>query len=98
MGLRRDYYRDRGNVVEADYGRFNETKDEYDRFRLKTPTLRNIALTFPYFHDGTVETLEEAVDSMVKYQVGKKAQASQTAEIVEFLNSLTGSFQGVPLQ
>jgi cytochrome c peroxidase len=97
MGLRRDYYRDRGNVVEADYGRFKETGDEYDRFRLKTPTLRNIALTFPYFHDGSAETLEEAVDTMVKYQVGKKAQATQTAEIVQFLHSLTGSYQGKQL-
>lgn len=98
MGLRRDYYRDRGNVLEPDYGRFNETKEEYDRFRLKTPTLRNIALTFPYFHDGTADTLEEAVDTMVKYQVGKRAKAQQTAEIVEFLHSLTGSYQGVMLQ
>ena len=98
MGLRRDYFRDRGNVVKPDYGRFNHTGDEFDRFRLKTPTLRNIAVSFPYFHDGSANTLEEAVETMVKYQVGKKPQASQTAEITAFLHSLTGAYQGKMLQ
>lgn len=97
MGLRADYFGDRGDVIKRDYGRFNHTGDEFDRFRLKTPTLRNIALTFPYLHDGTAETLEEAVEIMAKYQSGRKITKEQTSAIVEFLHSLTGSFRGTKL-
>ena len=98
MGLRADYFGDRGNIIEADYGRYNVTEDEYDRFRLKVPTLRNIALTFPYMHDGTIETLEEAVEVMMTYQVGKPITPADTEAIVAFLHSLTGSFRGERLQ
>ncbi len=97
MGLRDDYFGDRGNLTETDYGRYNVTGDEYDRFRFKTPTLRNIALTFPYMHDGTVETLEEAVDVMMTYQVGQSISAEETDAIVAFLHSLTGTYLGEPL-
>ncbi len=98
MGLRGDYFGDRGNVGTPDYGRYNATGDEFDRFRLKVPTLRNIALTFPYMHDGTVETLEESVDVMMQYQVGKSIKPAQREAIVDFLHSLTGSYQGEQLQ
>lgn len=98
MGLRGDYFGDRGNVGKPDYGRYTVTGDEYDRFRLKTPTLRNIALTFPYMHDGTVETLEEAVDVMMDYQVGKRIRPEEREAIVAFMHSLTGSYQGEMLQ
>ncbi len=97
MGLRGDYFGDRGNINEKDYGRYNVTEDEYDRFRFKTPTLRNIALTFPYMHDGTVETLEEAVDVMMTYQVGQTITDDESEAIVAFLHSLTGSLHGEPL-
>ncbi|HDP34702.1 MAG TPA: c-type cytochrome [Candidatus Hydrogenedentes bacterium] len=90
MGLRADYFGARGNIIEADYGRFNVTENEYDRYRLKTPTLRNIALTFPYLHDGTAETLDKAVEVMMTYQVGKKITLEQTEALVAFLESLTG--------
>jgi cytochrome c peroxidase len=93
MGLRADYFGDRGDVIKRDYGRFNVTGDEYDRFRLKTPTLRNVADTFPYMHDSTVETLEEAVDVMVKYQVGKTVTQEENQALVSFLHSLTGKYE-----
>lgn len=93
MGLRDDYFGDRGDVIKRDYGRFNVTGDEYDRFRLKTPTLRNVADTFPYMHDSTVETLEEAVDVMAKYQVGKTITAEENQAIVAFMHSLTGTYE-----
>ncbi|MFA7693622.1 MAG: c-type cytochrome [Candidatus Hydrogenedentes bacterium] len=92
MGLRKEYFGTRGEILERDYGRFNFTGDEYDRFRIKTPTLRNIAETFPYMHDSTVATLEEAVDIMAEHQVGKKISAEENQDIVAFLHSLTGKY------
>ncbi len=61
FGLLGDYFSDRGNVTKPDFGRFNVTKNEDDKFVFKVPMLRNVALTAPYFHDGTAKTLEDAV-------------------------------------
>ena len=61
MGEQRDYFAERGNITEADNGRFNFTKKERDRHRFKVPTLRNVALTFPYFHDAFQKTLDAAM-------------------------------------
>jgi len=61
MGRAEDYFRKRSNVGEPDYGRYNVTKIERDRYRFKVPTLRNIALTAPFFHDGSTKDLHEAV-------------------------------------
>ena len=98
MGLRADYFGDRGDVIKRDYGRYNVTGDEYDRYRLKVPSLRNIAQTFPYLHDSTVETLEEAIDVMMTYQVGKQVTPAQSEALVAFMESLTGSFRGLLLE
>ena len=65
MGLHHDYFADRGlELTEEDNGRYKETKTERDRHRFKVPGLRNIALTWPYFHDGTRLTMDEAVRDM----------------------------------
>ena len=61
MGRMGDYFADRGNVKKADLGRFNVTGKDRDRFKFKVPSLRNVALTAPYLHDGQAATLEEAV-------------------------------------
>lgn len=90
FGLFGDYFKDRGNVTEADYGRFNVTKLESDRYVFRVPSLRNVALTAPYFHDGSAETLTQAVTIMAKYQLGKELSATQIQKIVAFLESLTG--------
>ncbi len=98
MGLRGDYFGDRDQeITDADYGRYNVTEDEYDRHRFKTPTLRNVALNFPYMHDGTVETMEEAVDVMMEYMVDDVLATDERGAIVAFLESLTGELDGVPL-
>ncbi len=97
MGKMADYFADRGNVTESDLGRFNVTKDPRDRHKFKVPTLRNVALTAPYFHDGTVETLDAAVQTMAKYQLGISFSSEETALIVEFLHTLTGEYQGKSL-
>ncbi len=54
------------------------------------PTLRNVELTYPYFHDGAAATLPEAVDTMGRLQLGKKFTAAENASIVAFLRTLTG--------
>ncbi|HEX8964744.1 MAG TPA: cytochrome-c peroxidase [Rhodocyclaceae bacterium] len=71
-------------------GRVAVTKDEADRFKFKVPTLRNVELTYPYFHDGAANTLKEAVDTMGRIQLGKKFSDEENAKIVAFLKSLTG--------
>lgn len=98
MGLKRDYFADRGmELTEEDNGRFKQTKTERDRHRFKVPGLRNVVLTWPYFHDGTVATIQEAVNHMNRYQVGNKLSAEDTDDIVVFLETLTGEYNGVKL-
>lgn len=72
-----------------DQGRFEQTKNEADRLVFKVPSLRNIAKTGPYFHDGSIKTLPEAVSIMAEYQLGKKLDSQQVKDIVTFLNALT---------
>jgi cytochrome c peroxidase len=71
-------------------GRFSVTGKESDRFLFKVPTLRNVELTYPYFHDGAAPTLEEAVDTMGRLQLGHKFTKDENAKIVAFLKTLTG--------
>lgn len=66
------------------------TGKESDRFKFKVPTLRNIELTYPYFHDGEAETMTEAVDTMGRLQLGKEFTQDENALIVSFLKTLTG--------
>ncbi len=74
-----------------DKGRFQVTKTASDEYVFKSPSLRNIALTRPYFHSGQVWTLEQAVAVMGSAQLGTELSAEETARIVDFLASLTGS-------
>jgi len=73
-----------------DEGRFTVTKDEADRYVFKVPVLRNVAMTRPYFHDGSVDRLEQAVWIMAKVQLGKELTREQAGDIGSFLSSLTG--------
>lgn len=63
----------------------------------RVPSLRNVGQTAPYFHDGSVETLPEAIDIMATYQLGRTITPENIAEIEAFLHSLTGEYQGIPL-
>ena len=78
--------------LTEDQGRFDVTGKEADRHFFKIPTLRNVALTAPYFHNGSVATLEEAVRVMAKTQLNKDLADAQVVDIVAFLNALTGEF------
>lgn len=71
-------------------GRVAVTKEEADRFNFKVPTLRNVEMTYPYFHDGEAATLTQAVDTMGRIQLGKSFTKEENAKIVAFLKSLTG--------
>jgi cytochrome c peroxidase len=98
MGKRADYFSIRGtDILEADLGRFNVTKEDKDRHYFKVPVLRNIEVTHPYFHDGTVQTLREAIDTMAVCQLDVKLSEPQIASMEKFLIALTGQYKGVPL-
>ncbi len=76
-----------------DLGRYKVTNKEEDKFMFKIPNLRNIAKTGPYFHDGSIKTLEEAIKLMGKHQLGEVLKDQDVQDIKAFLNSLTGKLQ-----
>lgn len=96
FGLFGDYFAHRGNVQETDYGRYNVTGIEEHRYEFRVPSLRNVALTAPYFHDGSAENLGQAVETMGKYQLGVNLNKDEVARIVKFLGTLTGIYQPEP--
>ena len=73
-----------------DLGRYNVTKNEFEKYFFKVPSLRNIEKTGPYFHDGSVKTIDEAISLMAKHQLGKDLAKEDVAKIITFLTSLTG--------
>jgi cytochrome c peroxidase len=74
----------------SDPGRYQVTKNEADRLVFKVPSLRNVAKTAPYFHNGKVESLEKAVVRMAQHQLGKTLSDTQVKSIATFLSALTG--------
>jgi cytochrome c peroxidase len=89
FGVLGNYFEDRGKLTDADLGRYAVTKRESDRYVFKVPSLRNVELTAPYFHDGSAQNLEAAVDVMFRYQLGRTAPATDKASIIKFLKTLT---------
>lgn len=75
---------------DKDVGRFAVTKNEADKFVFKVPSLRNVEKTGPYFHDGSVASLSDAVKMMGKHQLGKELSEADVTSIVAFLGALTG--------
>jgi cytochrome c peroxidase len=94
VGVMRDYFADRGGVKPPDFGRFNVTKLERDRFVFRVPSLRNVALTAPYFHDGSAPTLEDAITVMARYQLGRELEPDDVGLLAAFLRTLTGEYRG----
>ncbi len=102
MGQRDNYFEDRdltlkSGLTDGDNGRWAQTGVERDRYRFKTPGLRNVALTWPYYHDGSVATLDEAVTKMARFQVGKEIPEEDCGKVVSFLEALTGQYGGKTL-
>lgn len=78
--------------LDADQGRYASTNKEEDRHMWRVPTLRNLAYTAPYFHNGAVKSLPEAVRVMAKSQLDKDLSDATVADIVAFLDGLNGKF------
>lgn len=79
-----------------DMGRYEVTGRESDQYVFRVAPLRNVALTYPYFHDGSAETLEDAVKIMGRSQLGRRFNEEEVDQIVAFLETLTGEFKVVP--
>ena len=95
FGITQDYWKLTGSTEKEafkgyDKGRFHDTKNEADAYMFKVPQLRNVAATPPYFHDGSVATLPQAVRVMAQLQLGKTLSDEDVGLIVSFLESLTG--------
>jgi cytochrome c peroxidase len=100
FGLTQDYWTMTGSAEidlfkGRDKGRFQDTQNEADAFIFKVQQLRNVAVTPPYFHDGSVANLNDAVRIMGKLQLGRDLSQADISDIVAFLESLTGE---VPAQ
>jgi len=78
-----------------DFGRYKITKREEDKYLFRTAQLLNVGITAPYFHDGSVESLEEAVKIMAEKELGKTLTDSEAKKIASFLRSMTGK---VPME
>jgi len=89
FGVIEEYWKATSSA-EIDQGRFGLTKNPADLYVFKVPSLRNVAMTAPYFHDGSVATLHEAVKVMGRVQLGVTLPDAEVGEIVAFLSALTG--------
>lgn len=81
---------DTKNEYNPDLGLYNITKNDFDKFYFKVPTLRNVSLTYPYLHNGRIKTLNEAISSIAKAQLGLDLTKEEAFLIEEFLKSLNG--------
>ena len=98
LGIFEDYFDLRGREpAAADAGRFSITGRQEDLHVFRVPSLRNVALTAPYFHDGSARDLAEAVRIMGRVQLGRRLSEPEVCAIVDFLGSLTGEYRGRPL-
>ena len=90
FGVLNEYFKKRGNITEADLGRYNVTGHPADRHSFKVPSLRMAAHTAPYLHDGSAATLRDAVDAMFEFQLGREAPHEDKEAIVAFIKTLAG--------
>lgn len=98
LGIVEDYFKARSGIGEADLGRFSITRREEDHDVFKVPSLRNVALTPPYLHDGSAVTLEDAIQVMARYELGERPTARDVKMVAAFLRTLTGEYDGRPLE
>ena len=94
FGVFHNPFAKRATLSEPDFGRFTLTGKESDRHVFRVPSLRNVAVTAPYFHDGSAASLAEAVETMARSQLGRELSREDIDLIVRFLETLTGTYQG----
>ncbi len=90
LGIVQAYYPENNKLEETDFGRYHLTADEEDRYEFKVPSLRNVARTAPYLHDGSIKTLEEVISIMGHYQIGRTISKTDIKAIKSFLQTLNG--------
>jgi cytochrome c peroxidase len=93
LGIVNDYFIGQASPSKRDLGRYNVTGDSDDRHVFKVPGLRMVVRTAPYFHDGSIATLEETITVMGRYQLGREIPAADIPLLIEFLGSLEGKYQ-----
>ena len=99
LGIFADPFKKKGRVItKADQGRFLVTGDDDDMHVFRVPSLRNVALTAPYLHDGSQKTLEDAIKAMAKAQLGEKLPDRDVKLIAKFLRTLTGEYKGESME
>lgn len=96
LGAYDDYFAERGDLRRADLGRYNVTGNQDDRFVFKVPSLRMAASTGPYFHDGSANSLERAITTMARFQLGRDIPEKDVHLLAEFIESLQGSLPADP--
>lgn len=94
LGAMREYFGDPSEVELADWGRYELTGREEDRYVFRVPSLRNVTLTAPYLHDGSAPHLRSVIELMAKYQLGRSIEPDHVARIAAFLTALTGEYRG----
>ncbi len=94
IGITRDYFKDKLGIINPDLGRMRLTGLEDDRYEFKVPSLRLVTRTAPYFHDGSVATLEDAIRIMGRYQLGRDIPQKHIQLIIDFLHTLRGEYRG----
>jgi cytochrome c peroxidase len=97
FGIFYDPFSEPAAVTEADLGRLAITGKKADRHVFRVPSLRNVGVTAPYFHDGSAARLEEAVEAMARSQLGRSLTEQDVSSIAAFLRTLTGEYRGQPL-
>jgi len=85
------------NLTDYDYGRYSYTKKQQDMFLFRVPSLRNVAVTAPYFHDGSARTLKDAISTMARLQLDIILPKKDVDSIEAFLIGLTGEYKGKKL-
>jgi len=94
MGIVNPFFDPARPLTKGDLGRFNVTQDVTDKNVFRVPSLRNVAVTAPYFHDGSAQTLSDAVTTMAQVQLGVELPPKDRDAIIAFLRSLTGEYRG----
>ena len=97
FGIFENHLSAKNQLTDYDYGRYSYTRDNSDKFVFRVPSLRNVAVTAPYFHDGSANTLPDAIRTMAQVQLDLLLSDEDVTSIELFLYSLTGEYRGEKL-
>jgi cytochrome c peroxidase len=98
IGVFGDFFADKAALTAADQGRYVVTARERDRRVFRVPSLRNVAVTSPYFHDGRTDSLRQAIELVGRFQLNRELSEQDIDQLQAFLESLTGNYQGSPVK